>query len=51
MYVVVRMCIAREISRIFSNVVVMMSWLAWGVRSYIEQLVVLGVVVVDVRVL
>jgi hypothetical protein len=45
------MCI-REISRIFSNVVVMMSWLEWRVRSSIVQLVVLGGgVVVNVRVL
>jgi len=43
---------AREMSRIFSNVVVMMSWLEWRVRSSIVQLVVLGGgVVVNVRVL
>ena len=52
MNVVVRMCMAREMSRIFSNVVVMMSWLEWRVRSSIVQLVVLGGgVIVNVRVL
>ncbi len=46
------MCMAREMSRIFFNVVVMMSWLEWRVRSSIVQLVVLGGgVVVNVRVL
>jgi len=46
------MCMVREMSRIFSNVVVMMSWLEWRVRSSIVQLVVLGGgVVVNVRVL